>query len=329
MDMGRTAVNVMGNCIATVVVARWEGVFDDARMRRSRPSRAPGRRDVGLRSSARRSARRRRGSRGLVRSRSRRLDRAALDITDAGARGPAMQRVWRPAVIINCAGDNAVDAGEDHPVEALQANAFAVRALARLRARARRRPRALQQRLRVRRGLETAHTEEDPLEPASVYATSKLLGEWFAADAPQAYVLRVESLFGRAPGGPPAERQRRRRFVNGLRSAATPKVFEDRTVSPTYVLDAAWATRELIERRAPFGLYHCVNSGACTWLEFAEEAARLLGVEPRVDPVRVADVPLRADPPAVLRAVEREAEGGRNRDADLARRAQRYVATCR
>jgi len=26
-------VNVMGNCIATAVVARWEGVFDDKRMR--------------------------------------------------------------------------------------------------------------------------------------------------------------------------------------------------------------------------------------------------------------------------------------------------------
>jgi len=34
MDMGRTAVNVMGNCMATVVVARWEGVFDDGQMRR-------------------------------------------------------------------------------------------------------------------------------------------------------------------------------------------------------------------------------------------------------------------------------------------------------
>ncbi len=33
MDMGRTAVNVMGNCIATAVVARWEGVFDDEKMR--------------------------------------------------------------------------------------------------------------------------------------------------------------------------------------------------------------------------------------------------------------------------------------------------------
>jgi len=33
LDMGRTAVNVMGNCIAAAVVARWEGVFDDAKMR--------------------------------------------------------------------------------------------------------------------------------------------------------------------------------------------------------------------------------------------------------------------------------------------------------
>jgi proton glutamate symport protein len=33
MDMGRTAVNVMGNCISTAVVARWEGVFDDDKMK--------------------------------------------------------------------------------------------------------------------------------------------------------------------------------------------------------------------------------------------------------------------------------------------------------
>ena len=27
MDMARTAVNVIGNCLATVVIARWEGAF--------------------------------------------------------------------------------------------------------------------------------------------------------------------------------------------------------------------------------------------------------------------------------------------------------------
>jgi proton glutamate symport protein len=30
MDMGRTMTNVIGNCLASVVVARWEGVFEEA-----------------------------------------------------------------------------------------------------------------------------------------------------------------------------------------------------------------------------------------------------------------------------------------------------------
>jgi proton glutamate symport protein len=33
MDMARTCVNVIGNCLATVVVARWEKEFDETRAR--------------------------------------------------------------------------------------------------------------------------------------------------------------------------------------------------------------------------------------------------------------------------------------------------------
>jgi proton glutamate symport protein len=33
MDMARTSVNLMGNCLACAVVARWEGEFDDAKAR--------------------------------------------------------------------------------------------------------------------------------------------------------------------------------------------------------------------------------------------------------------------------------------------------------
>ena len=40
------------------------------------------------------------------------------------------------------------------------------------------------------------YTEDDAPNPQSVYAQSKLLGEWFALEAPRAFVLRVESLFG-------------------------------------------------------------------------------------------------------------------------------------
>jgi dTDP-4-dehydrorhamnose reductase len=223
------------------------------------------------------------------------LDRAALDLTDADA-------AWRvltplePDVLINCVGYNAVDACEDHPVAALQTNAFAVRTLARFAA---------------ARGACLVHyssdfvfdgetdrpyTEEDRPNPQSVYAASKLLGEWFAADAPGSYVLRVESLFGRAPGaGPPKGSVAT--ILRALGAGEETTVFEDRTVSPTYVIDAARATRLLLERRPPAGLYHCVNSGCCTWLELAREAARRLGVEPRLRAVRMAEVPMRAARP--------------------------------
>ncbi len=32
LDMGRTTINLIGNCVATVVIARWEGQFDDEKM---------------------------------------------------------------------------------------------------------------------------------------------------------------------------------------------------------------------------------------------------------------------------------------------------------
>ncbi len=32
LDMGRTTVNLIGNCVATTVVARWEGIFDYEKM---------------------------------------------------------------------------------------------------------------------------------------------------------------------------------------------------------------------------------------------------------------------------------------------------------
>jgi Na+/H+-dicarboxylate symporter len=35
MDMGRTSVNVLGNCLATVVIARWEGDFGGDQLRQS------------------------------------------------------------------------------------------------------------------------------------------------------------------------------------------------------------------------------------------------------------------------------------------------------
>jgi dTDP-4-dehydrorhamnose reductase len=218
-----------------------------------------------------------------------------LDVADDAAVAAAMDRT-RPDAIVNGVAFNDVDGAEDRPMEALNANAFAVRALARAAA---------------GHGAALVHystdfvfdgtatvpyTENDRPNPRSVYAASKLLGEWFAFDGPRSYVLRVESLFGGAPGGRPAKGSVAG-IVKTLRSGGTVKVFVDRTITPTYVIDAARATRLMLERSAPGGVYHCVNSGACTWFELAQELARQLGVEPRLEAVRQAEARLRASRP--------------------------------
>ena len=223
------------------------------------------------------------------------LTRADLDVTDDAAVASVIDRV-RPEVIVNCAGYNNVDGAEMHPLEALGVNAYGVRALARA---AERHHAALVHYSTdfVFDGTATKpYTEEDAPNPRSVYAMSKLVGEWFALDVSRGYVLRVESLFGRAPNGPNPKGSVEV-ISKSLRSGKSPKVFKDRTISPTYVIDAAHATRELIERSAPPGLYHCVNSGSCTWLELGQEVARRLGVEPTLTPVTLADATMAAQRP--------------------------------
>jgi dTDP-4-dehydrorhamnose reductase len=223
------------------------------------------------------------------------LARADLDIDNPQAVAAAMAHL-APDAIINCAGYNAVDGAEVHPVDALRTNAFAVRSLARAAAAVNAQLITCSTDFVFDGTVDKPHTEEDQPNPRSVYAASKLLGEWFAADAPRGYVLRVESLFGRAPDGPAAKGSAQG-ILDAIRSGGVARVFEDRTVSPTYVIDAARAIRTLLGGTVAPGLYHCVNSGSCTWLEFALEAARLMGVSARLDPVRVADVPLPAERP--------------------------------
>lgn len=220
------------------------------------------------------------------------LDRAALDLTDDRAVYASMARL-APDAIVNCAGYNDVDGAEDHAVEALGANAFAVRALARAAAACGAALVQFSSDFVFDGAASRPYTEEDAPNPRSTYAASKLAGEWFAAGAPRAYVVRVESLFG--GGGPP--RGSAAAILARLATGEEVRVFTDRTVSPTYAADAAAATRALLERALPGGTYHCVNAGQCTWYEFAEEAARLLGVEPRLVPITLEGVTLRAERP--------------------------------
>lgn len=203
-----------------------------------------------------------------------------------------------PDVIVNCAADTDVDGAETHATRALEINGFAVGVLA-----------------RVARDVcatllhfstdfvfdgrsEVPYTERDATNPKNTYALSKLLGEWFAVEADPHYVLRVESLFG----GPAVLSSSRRSSIDRVAEAIALggecRVFVDRTVSPTYAVDLAEAARAIVDREPEPGLYHCVNSGFCTWHELALEIQRLLGKTATVTPVSMKHVKLVAERPA-------------------------------
>jgi dTDP-4-dehydrorhamnose reductase len=216
--------------------------------------------------------------------------RRELDVTDSGA---IFERVsaFLPDVIVNCSAYNHVDRAEDDPVAAIDVNAIALRTLGRAAASS---------------GATLVHystdfvfdgrttrpyTEDDEPRPESVYAASKLLGEWFARLAPRVFVLRVESLFGGRVSKSSIDR-----IIDALREGREARAFTDRTVSPSYVVDVAAATEALIEHGEP-GLYHCVNGGFATWYEVAQEIASQLGRGGRIAPISVGDLPLAAPRP--------------------------------
>jgi len=218
--------------------------------------------------------------------------RADVDITAHGALMEFVQRL-APQAIVNCASYNDVDGAEQRQRLAFEVNAFAVRSLARV-------AEDLNALLIhystdfVFAGTASApYTERDLPEPQSVYAQSKLVGEWMAADWRRHFVVRVESLFGGSQARSSVDK-----ILHAVRHGIEAPVFYDRFASPSYIDDVADAAAYLLSGRAPYGLYHCVNSGYASWLELGREIARVLGHPPGVlKPVSVDAVKMRARRP--------------------------------
>jgi dTDP-4-dehydrorhamnose reductase len=222
--------------------------------------------------------------------------RTDLDITD----GPTVRaRVAhiRPRLILNAAAYNDVDGSEDAPETALAINALAVLTLARAAAEVDAVLVHYSSDFVFDGSASRPYTEDDEPNPRGVYSASKLLGEWFARDSPRWYALRVESLFGAAlyPGV-------RRvgsldRIINTLRERQPTTVLHDRTVSPSYVPDVAAATLALLDREAPSGVYHVVNSGYASWLDVSREIAGHVGGADHIVSRATSDLQLRAPRP--------------------------------
>lgn len=214
------------------------------------------------------------------------LNHPDIDITKPDTINSAIEK-YQPEMIISTAAYHRVDECETHPEESFAVNAFGARNLCL----------ACQKNnialvhfstdyvFGLDQKRNTPYTEDDAPGPQSVYAISKLAGEYLLRYLLQKYFLiRTSGLYGSA--GPAAKSGN---FVDNMVKKAQNfekevKVVNDQILTPTYTVDLAQNLKELL-KTTKYGLYHITSEGQCSWYEFAREIFKLLKSQTPMLPV--------------------------------------------
>jgi len=118
------------------------------------------------------------------------------------------------------------------------------------------------------------YIESDEPKSLNVYGRSKALGEENVVKSKleKYYIIRSAWLFGPSVAVPC------KNFVNTILDLVEKrpllKIVNDQHGSPSYALDLAQKTKEILDDKLPFGFYHFTNKGKTTWYAFAKEIVR-------------------------------------------------------
>jgi len=235
------------------------------------------------------------------------VDVDELDITDSRA-VDSMFADFQPDVVLNAAAYTAVDAAEENEDLAYRVNATGPAVLAAAAARAGAKLVHVSTDYVFAGDATSAYEVDDQPDPRSAYGRTKLAGEVAVRELHPdgSYVVRTAWVYG-ATGA---------NFVKTMarleRERDNVSVVDDQRGSPTWSFDLATALVELAQSGAPFGVYHCTNSGDTTWCGFTRAIFEELGADPsRVLAVTTAEFPRPAPRPAysVLSATAWERAG--------------------
>lgn len=213
-------------------------------------------------------------------------DRVELDVCSPDA----IRRFITPGrydCVINTAAFHDVPRCEREPALAFQVNCVAVRDLARACEHAGALFVTLSTDYVFDGAKRAPYFEEDVPHPLQIYGTTRLAGENSArAESTRAVIVRTCGLYGatgaRSKGGNFVDKR-----VQDARAGLPLEMGSDQVVSPTSTDDLSKALLRLVahERLTP-GVYHLVNSGACSWYDFTRAIFDILGAS---TPLRAVD----------------------------------------
>lgn len=146
--------------------------------------------------------------------------------------------------------------------------------------------------------LEVGFSEDDKPNPINNYGKTKFLGEKeVEKNTKKYYLIRTSKIFGKIAKSEGAKRS----FFNVMLEIGKKnkeiKIVDEETSFFTYAPDLAKKTKEIIDSRKSFGIYHVTNSGHCTWYEAAVYLFRLAKLKTKVIPVEGGEFPRPAKRP--------------------------------
>lgn len=214
-----------------------------------------------------------------------------LDITDIESVLTVCNDI-RPDIIINAAAYTNVDGAETNEELAFQVNAVGQRNLTVAAEKVGAKICYISTDYVFNGEAISPYNEYMNVDPLGVYGQSKYAGEFLTQTLHTKYfIVRTAWVYGEY--GP--------NFVKTMLKLAEEKsvlgVVHDQVGSPTYTVDLAEFLIELVQTEK-YGIYHCTNSGICSWYEFAEEIFKIAKKDIKVNPLTSDQFPRPAKRPA-------------------------------
>lgn len=207
------------------------------------------------------------------------LGRSDLDVTDEGA-VREMVGGTAPDLVVHCAAYTAVDDAESEPDVAARVNRDGARYVAAAAHGASARFVYISTDYVFGGPADRPFRTDDPVGPVSVYARTKSMGEEAVVQETEgsALVARTGWLYG--AGG--------KNFVDSMighgRTGTGLRIVDDQIGRPTWARNVARVTLELLDTEA-VGVWHVADGGTASWLDLAEAAFDISGVDTPLAPV--------------------------------------------
>lgn len=214
--------------------------------------------------------------------------RKELDVTNHKLLEKTVRKI-KPKIIINTSAYHVIGECEENPLSAFEVNSVCVGNLAKLS----KEIGAMFVTYSTNYVFDgekrkSRYLENDRPNPLQMYGISKYAGELNALSeySDGVYVIRTCGIYGKGKTGSRSKKGNYvLRIISEAKTGKNIKASKKQIVNPTFAVDLAKSSIDLINLKPEAGIYHLVNEGACSWYDFTKSILKYKNINLKVIPL--------------------------------------------